>query len=95
MGNEYERIHFETSSVLICQFPANLLKQPYNWILAPFEGGKTSENLLYVPKEEIVLGKKDLSVFGWDNEYNYLTNKYSKFLCESKLNNKSRISRIC
>ena len=54
MGLEHERIHFETSSVLMRQYPVEFLKRPETWNYAPteaavpekrmvrFEGGKVA-----------------------------------------------------
>jgi hypothetical protein len=39
MGIEHERIHFETSSVLIRQIPIDMVKKPDGWIYGPFKKG--------------------------------------------------------
>lgn len=73
MGFEHEKIHFETSSVLIRELPIEFLEVPQYW--APMH--PSFQNLK--PKENewkkknggtISLGKKlDTESFGWDNEY--------------------------
>jgi len=40
MGFEHERIHFETSSVLIRQMPIELVKKPLGWKDGPIMTGK-------------------------------------------------------
>ena len=39
MGMEHERIHIETSSVLIRQLPIDLVQKPEGWIYAPNKCG--------------------------------------------------------
>lgn len=40
MGMEHERIHVETSSVLIRQLPVDMLVKPEGWTYAPKQAGK-------------------------------------------------------
>ena len=40
MGMEHERIHLETSSVLIRQLPVEMVSKPKGWKYAPTESGK-------------------------------------------------------
>ena len=40
MGFEHERIHFETSTVLIRQLPLDMVKRPPGWKYAPLKIGK-------------------------------------------------------
>ena len=35
MGIEHEHIHFETSSVLIRQYPIDMVNKPNGWIYGP------------------------------------------------------------
>lgn len=46
MGMEHERIHVETSSVLIRQLPVDMLVKPEGWTYAPKQAGE--ETLLPV-----------------------------------------------
>lgn len=82
MGFEHERIHIETSSVLIRELPLDRVRKPEFWPdyhpsatqpspALPAEGADFPANpLLPVVGQEVVLGK-DLEYlsFGWDNEY--------------------------
>lgn len=74
MGIEHERIHLETSSVLIRQLPINRVKSQPQWVLCPYqEHDRTAviENtLLTVPATTVHHGKPETdSTYGWDNEY--------------------------
>lgn len=40
MGMEHERIHLETSSVLIRQLPVDMVCKPKGWTYAPIQNGK-------------------------------------------------------
>ena len=70
MGIEHERIHLETSSVLIRQLPIDQVVQLPFWEICT-EAGEPPENaLLPVPGGTVSLGKpKDHPLYGWDNEY--------------------------
>lgn len=81
MAMEHERIHYETSSMLMRQYPIEWLEQPAEWTLAP----TTSEDL---PPFEMVsfkggtvtLGKpENCPTYGWDNEYGSLEVEVSPF----------------
>mmetsp|Transcript_28049 Transcript_28049/g.38774 ORF Transcript_28049/g.38774 Transcript_28049/m.38774 type:complete len:844 (-) Transcript_28049:435-2966(-) len=85
MAFEHERIHIETSSVLMRELPVTLVEFPLYW--PPYhpsavawagaaEGGGTAQppqlkNLLIpVPAGDITIGKeRNWASFGWDNEY--------------------------
>lgn len=70
MGVEHERIHLETSSVLIRQLPLDQVVQLPFWAICPESGEPPSNRLLDVPGGTVVLGKpKDHPLYGWDNEY--------------------------
>ena len=74
MGFEHERIHIETSSVLIRQLPIDCVNKPTTWRDCPFRAGSPAAapaNAL-VPQAptRVVLGKPDdFPQYGWDNEY--------------------------
>jgi 5-histidylcysteine sulfoxide synthase len=70
MGIEHQRIHLETSSVLIRQLPLNEVRQLDFWDIC-HESDVAPENaLLVVSGGEIRLGKDwDDPLYGWDNEY--------------------------
>ena len=91
MGIEHERIHLETSSVLIRQLPISYVKPNPNWPI--FENMTTDvpENQLVQVVEGTVKQGKEMSAetYGWDNEYGLkITDvaefKASKFLVSNK-----------
>ena len=70
MGIEHERIHLETSSVLIRQLPIDQVVQLPFWEICREAGEPPANGLLPVPAGKVVLGKpKDHPLYGWDNEY--------------------------
>jgi len=70
MGCEHERIHLETSSVIMRMLPLNYLTQSSAWQSCPFTSTSSSNEFLPVSAQEITLGKPDSDdTFGWDNEY--------------------------
>ena len=86
MGLEHDRIHFETSSVLIRQLPLNVVKRPRSWVYAPSDTFMDSASnapeiemipVLHPGRQEtpgkVFLGKQeDYPTFGWNNEYGYI-----------------------
>ncbi len=69
MGIEHERIHLETSSVLIRQHALNFVQNSANWasclnvdVTAPVN------SLVTIPATDIQLNKSN-DYYGWDNEY--------------------------
>ncbi|NVN99664.1 MAG: 5-histidylcysteine sulfoxide synthase [Geobacteraceae bacterium] len=70
MGIEHERIHLETSSVLIRQLPIDRVAQLDFWDICKESGEPPSNGLLQVPGGVVRLGKRaDSPLYGWDNEY--------------------------
>jgi 5-histidylcysteine sulfoxide synthase/putative 4-mercaptohistidine N1-methyltranferase len=70
MGIEHERIHLETSSVLIRQIPIGQVQQIPFWAACPETGEPPVNELLPVTGGRVKLGKtKDHPLYGWDNEY--------------------------
>ncbi|HEY4745023.1 MAG TPA: 5-histidylcysteine sulfoxide synthase [Desulfuromonadaceae bacterium] len=70
MGIEHERIHLETSSVLIRQLPIDQVRQLPLWAICPEAGEPPANELVAVPGGIVTLGKpKDHALYGWDNEY--------------------------
>jgi len=73
MGFEHERIHLETSSVLMREMPVEFLRRPREW--PAFEALKNTKDyptnaMVRLPAGEATLGKPhDFPTFGWDNEY--------------------------
>ncbi len=73
MGLEHDRIHFETSSVLIRQLSADLLERPESWEYAPSFGLPAANQVIKMNGGSVQLGKpKTDTMFGWDNEYGHL-----------------------
>ena len=70
MGIEHERIHLETSSVLIRQLPLDQVQQLDFWNICPESGEPPANELIAVPVSTVQLGKgKQHPLYGWDNEY--------------------------
>ncbi len=71
MGIEHERIHLETTSVLIRELPLERVKPHVYWSKICLERSEAPTNeLLPVAGGELVLGKRESNrLFGWDNEY--------------------------
>lgn len=70
MGIEHQRIHLETSSVLIRQLPIDSVVQLPFWGICPESGEPPLNELLPVLRGTVFLGKsKDHPLYGWDNEY--------------------------
>ncbi|CAM9194965.1 unnamed protein product, partial [Hapterophycus canaliculatus] len=77
MAMEHERIHIETSSVLIREMPLKLVSRPVTWPEPHVSGygGTFSQTpvdnpLVGVEGGAVRLGKpRDFPSFGWDNEY--------------------------
>jgi len=70
MGIEHERIHLETSSVLIRQLPLKNVVPNNFWKVCPFDAPVVKNELLHVKGTMLRLEKKkDDALYGWDNEY--------------------------
>jgi 5-histidylcysteine sulfoxide synthase/putative 4-mercaptohistidine N1-methyltranferase len=70
MGIEHERIHLETSSVLIRQLPIDQVVQLPFWEICRETGEPPENSLQPVPGGRVVLGKPmGHPLYGWDNEY--------------------------
>jgi len=80
MGCEHERIHIETSSVIMRMLDAKYLQQHSNW-QACLSFDKAPENkMLHIASAEVELGKpNDNSSFGWDNEYGHCKVQVEQF----------------
>lgn len=70
MGIEHQRIHFETSSMLIRQIPVEKVARPENWEYAPTYGKINNNPMLEISGGTITIGKQaEFPLYGWDNEY--------------------------
>jgi 5-histidylcysteine sulfoxide synthase/putative 4-mercaptohistidine N1-methyltranferase len=68
MGIEHERIHLETSSVLIRQHALQYVKPHPAWQPCRTGGEAPTNDLVEIPAGQVTLGKTD-ATYGWDNEY--------------------------
>ena len=91
MGIEHERIHLETTSVLIRELPLDMVQKHPLWDKICPETGEAPQNeLLDVEGGPVTLGKdKDNAYYGWDNEYgryeiDILPFKASKYLVSNQ-----------
>jgi len=86
MGFEHDRIHFETSSMLIRQLDADLVERPATWEYAPTLGNPSANEWIEMDGGEVTLGKPDTSfLYGWDNEFGKLTVKVKPFTATKNL----------
>ncbi|MEK6747312.1 MAG: 5-histidylcysteine sulfoxide synthase [Pseudomonadota bacterium] len=87
MGFEHERIHLETSSVLMREMPIENLRKPDAW--PDFYAAKNTSpinEMISLPASEISLGKPhDFPTFGWDNEYGTETRSVRPFSASKQL----------
>jgi 5-histidylcysteine sulfoxide synthase/putative 4-mercaptohistidine N1-methyltranferase len=80
MGCEHERIHLETSSVIMRMLPLKYLSENSNWPTCPYTGEVPQNDLLHINGKEVQLGKaEDDYTYGWDNEYGQLKVMVSPF----------------
>ena len=87
MGIEHERIHLETSSILMRELPIEMVKQHPLWGNICRESGVAPDNdWVAFEGGKVELGKSHKNpLYGWDNEYGYDADtvdsfKASKFL---------------
>ncbi len=70
MGIEHERIHLETSSVLIRQLPIEYVVTHPAWPMCKHTGEAPQNELIPIEGGQIKLGRdKPSPTYGWDNEY--------------------------
>jgi 5-histidylcysteine sulfoxide synthase/putative 4-mercaptohistidine N1-methyltranferase len=70
MGCEHERIHLETSSVIMRMLPLNDLTTHQDWLACNSVGTAPDNKLLAVDGKTLTLGRLDEDqTYGWDNEY--------------------------
>ncbi|MBS0909470.1 5-histidylcysteine sulfoxide synthase [Tatumella sp. JGM118] len=88
MGIEHERIHLETSSVLIRQLPLSQVKPSPFWPHSPqarHQRSQVPENsLVAIEGSRVSLGKED-ETYGWDNEYGFQQTEVSPFQASKML----------
>lgn len=70
MGVEHQRIHLETSSMLIRQLPMEKLRRPPQWNEALSPGAVPKNEMIAVNSGIVRMGKPpNFPSFGWDIEY--------------------------
>jgi 5-histidylcysteine sulfoxide synthase/putative 4-mercaptohistidine N1-methyltranferase len=70
MGIEHERIHLETSSVIIRRLPIEMVRPHPLWSICRESGPAPQNELIPVAGGKVVLGKsKSHPLYGWDNEF--------------------------
>jgi len=82
MGIEHERIHLETSSVLIRQLPISSVKPHPNWPYCPNTDCQhiLENRLLPVSGKTVTQGRSHPApTYGWDNEYGKLQTEVADF----------------
>jgi 5-histidylcysteine sulfoxide synthase/putative 4-mercaptohistidine N1-methyltranferase len=81
MGIEHERIHIETSSVLIRQTPLKWLKPSTHWPICPDRGEAPENELLPVSGGSVCLGRsrENSRLYGWDNEFGHHSAEVADF----------------
>lgn len=80
MGIEHERIHLETSSVLIRQLPLDEVVSGRFGEICSERGDAPENELIDVKGGVMSLGKNmDHPFYGWDNEYGHYEEKVSDF----------------
>lgn len=86
MGMEHNRVHFETSSVLLRQFPAEHLKRPKDWHYAETKNKAPANKMVAVSGGVASLGKPhNESTYGWDSEYGHRTVDVQPFMASQYL----------
>lgn len=86
MGIEHERIHLETSSVLIRQLPLNEVERGRFGEICKESGSAPLNSFLPVAGGKVYLGKpKDHPLYGWDNEYGYKEEVVKEFQASKML----------
>jgi 5-histidylcysteine sulfoxide synthase len=80
MGIEHQRIHIETSSMLIRQLPIDRVRRPGNWQYAPLHGNSYQQEKIEIPGGIVQLGKAvNDPTYGWDIDYGERTIEVSSF----------------
>lgn len=81
MGIEHERIHLETSSILMRELPAEMVQPHPVWSQICRDHGAAPKNeLIEVAGGKVELGKsKNNPIYGWDNEYGYNAEEVDSF----------------
>ncbi|BDM65939.1 SAM-dependent methyltransferase [Shewanella sp. NFH-SH190041] len=80
MGIEHERIHLETSSVIIRQLPLVDIHPNSQWPGCPEQGPAPENSLIAHPGGKLTQGKSEQDkTYGWDNEYGHAQQEVTPF----------------
>jgi 5-histidylcysteine sulfoxide synthase/putative 4-mercaptohistidine N1-methyltranferase len=80
MGIEHQRIHIETSSVLIRQLPIEQVQDNSLFKICDKAGNAPTNDLVKVKAGQVNLGKtKADALYGWDNEFGKLSTDINAF----------------
>ena len=80
MGIEHERIHLETSSVLMRQHALHYIKPHPDWAPCRDSAPAPANTLVDVPGGKVLLGRALTDpIYGWDNEYGHHQAEVSAF----------------
>ena len=73
MGIEHERIHLETSSILMRELPLDQVQPHPVWgNICKDSGAAPANDLVSIAGGKVELGKSRTNpIYGWDNEYGY------------------------
>ncbi len=83
---EHQRVHIETSSMLIRQLPIEKVAHPQNWEYAPGNGYTRENKMIEVAGGVVKLGKNnDDLTYGWDIDYGDRTVEVKSFLASKYL----------
>ena len=87
MGIEHERIHLETSSILMRELPIEMIQSHPIWSeICRDQGPAPTNELLPVDGGQIEMGKsKTNPLYGWDLEYGYKTEQVKDFMASKYL----------
>lgn len=86
MGIEHQRIHIETSSMLLRQLPIERVQRPATWEYAPFTGYTPENEMVEVAGGVAQLGKAyNDPTYAWDIDYGSRTVEVSPFLASKYL----------
>lgn len=86
MGIEHQRIHLETSSVIIRRMPIEEVQERELWQICSDSGTAPENRLLPVAGGKVKLGKnKNHPLYGWDNEFGNHTSEVWDFMASQFL----------
>ncbi len=80
MGIEHERIHLETSSVLMRQLPLDQVKPDSNWPTCPNSAEPPANEMIVVKGDLVKQGQtENHPYYAWDNEFGSLETQVADF----------------